>query len=83
MLVTVKLFASLTRFLPAGASGNEARVEVEQTMSLESLIARLGLPHEQCHLVLVNGAYIEPSRRAVVVLRPEDVIAVWPNVAGG
>lgn len=83
MRLTIKLFASLARFLPPGGTGNEARIEVEDGLTLQALLDRLRLPGEHCHLVLVNGAYVEPSHRTATALRADDAIAVWPNVAGG
>lgn len=83
MRIKVKLFASLDRFLPAGSSGNEADIEFADGTALGTVIQRLGLPPEHCHLVLVNGAFVEPSRRPDLLLRSGDVVAVWPNVAGG
>ncbi len=83
MRITVKLFASLAGYLPAGSAGNEAQVEVEEGLTLQALLARLRLPGELCHLVLVNGAYVRPRDRSDVILHAEDEIAVWPAVAGG
>lgn len=83
MRITIKLFASLAGCLPHGSTGNEARMEVEDGLALGALLARLRVPGEQCHLVLVNGAYVGPRQRAEVILHAEDEIAVWPAVAGG
>lgn len=83
MRITVKLFASLTRYLPAGTTGNEARMDVEDALALDILLTRLRLPAELCHLVLVNGTYVGPRHRSEVILHDEDEVAVWPAVAGG
>ena len=83
MRITVKLFASLDRYLPQGSTGNEARMDVEDDLALAALLTRLRVPGEHCHLVLVNGAFVEPRRRAGLLLHPDDEIAVWPQVAGG
>lgn len=83
MRITVKLFASLDRYLPPGSADNEARMDVEDGLALSALLARLRLPGERCHLVLVNGAFVEPRRRDDTILHADDEIAVWPQVAGG
>ncbi len=83
MQITVKLFASLARYLPAGAAGNEARIDVEDGLALDALLSRLRVPGEHCHLVLVNGAFVEPRRRSEIVLHAGDEVAAWPQVAGG
>ena len=83
MRVTVKLFASLARYLPQGSAGNEAQMDIEDHLTLAALLARLRVPGEHCHLVLVNGIYVGPRDRPEVTLHANDEIAVWPQVAGG
>ncbi|MEP6656276.1 MAG: MoaD/ThiS family protein, partial [Betaproteobacteria bacterium] len=41
------------------------------------------LPPAMTHLVLVNGLYIAPARRASHALQHGDALAVWPPIAGG
>ena len=38
----------------------------------------LNLPSEYCHLVLVNGVYVEPGKRESLALTENDVLATWP-----
>ncbi len=83
MRITVKLFAYLARYLPQGSAGNEARIEVEDGVAVADLLARLRVPAECSHLVLVNGVYVEPANRPGMKLRAGDEVAVWPQVAGG
>ena len=47
------------------------------------LIERYALPKRLCHLVLVNGLYIEPLQRDKRQLLEGDVVAIWPPIAGG
>jgi len=35
------------------------------------------------HLVLVNGHYVAPEVRATRQLVENDVLAIWPPIAGG
>ncbi|WP_135078857.1 MoaD/ThiS family protein [Terasakiella sp. SH-1] len=83
MNVTLKLYAQLGKYLPEHANGNEAEVTVEGVKTVEGLLADYGVPPEFCHLVLVNGIYVEPSQRATQELDDKDHLAVWPPVAGG
>ncbi len=83
MKITVKLFALLGRFLPPNARANQIEMDAPPDASPESILTGLGVPLEQCHLVLVNGVYIEPSARANASLKEGDVLAVWPPIAGG
>jgi sulfur carrier protein ThiS len=83
MKVTVKLFALLGRYLPPGAAGNQAAVEVADGATPVTVMDSLNLPREYRHLVLVNGHYVEPGERDSLALKENDVLAVWPPVAGG
>ncbi len=83
MQVTLKLFASLGSFLPAGASRNKAALDIDGETSILALLDSHNVPREKCHLVLVNGVFHPPEDRDKVILNEGDVVAVWPPVAGG
>ncbi len=83
MKVTVKLFALLGKYLPPGAADNQAAVEVADGATPVTIIDSLNLPREYCHLVLVTGVYVEPGKRESLALNENDVLAIWPPVAGG
>ncbi len=84
MKITVKLFATLTDYLPASARrSNLVEIEVEPGASINQIIESFGLPPRLVHLVLVNGKYVEPQARLNTTLSPDDVLAIWPPIAGG
>lgn len=83
MIVTLKLYASLGAFLPAGAERNMADVEVPEGTTIRALLDQHNVPPQACHLVLLNGVFQPPAVRQHVVLKPGDAVAVWPPVAGG
>lgn len=83
MRIKFKLFASLKEFLPQGTKGNEIDLDVAEGATPAELIAKYQLPPKLTHLVLVNGHYIEPARRAEVRLAEGDALAIWPPIAGG
>lgn len=84
MQVTLKLYATLASYLPAGArDGNQVVLEVPEGATINDVVAPYGLPPKLVHLVLVNGLFVPPEARANHVLQPGDVLAVWPPVAGG
>ena len=83
MKVTVKLFALLGKYLPPGAADNQAAVEVADGATPVAVMDSLNLPREHCYLVLVNGVYVEPGKRESLALKENDVLAIWPPVAGG
>ncbi len=83
MEVTVKLFATLGKYLPPSAHRNEVRMEIADDTSVEQLIRQLNLPRELTHLVLINGLYVEPADRERRIFAPGDEFAVFPPIAGG
>lgn len=84
MQITLKLFASLTDYLPPQARyTNRVELDIAPDTTIAQLIAQQCLPEAQVHLVLVNGHYIAPDRRASQTLSEGDVLAIWPPIAGG
>lgn len=83
MKVTLKLYASLGSFLPAGAHRNAIEIEVPEGSSIGDVLAQHQVPRENCHLILVNGHFAPPATADEKVLTDGDVLAVWPPVAGG
>lgn len=81
--VTLKLYASLGAYLPAGASRNEAELRIAAGTTIAQLLEAQSVPREACHLVLLNGVFQPPALRAGVRLKAGDALAVWPPVAGG
>ena len=82
MKLTLKLYASLTQYLPPGRDGHRIGVEVEKGTSAIGLLEQHGVPIAQIHIVLVNGVFVVPSERNNA-LKEGDELAVWPAVAGG
>jgi len=80
---TVKLYASLARYLPGNSEKNAIRVSLPPDATISSVFGELNLPPASCHLVLVNGTFIPPSLRAGHPLEDGDTLAAWPPVAGG
>jgi molybdopterin synthase sulfur carrier subunit len=84
MKITLKLFASLTDYLPVASKyTNIVELEVENGSTIVQVTGPYKLPEKLVHLVLVNGHYIAPEQRAAKVLLDGDVLAIWPPIAGG
>ena len=84
MKITFKLYATLQHLLPAGAVRNAVAIDVADGATLNDIIDQFKVPRELAHLVLVNGVYHDASARDQShVLKENDVLAVWPPVAGG
>ena len=82
--VTLKLYASLTDYLPEAFRRSHAMpMEIDATATIDSIVAPLGLPPGLVKLVVLNGVFVPPSERAVRRFADGDVLAIWPPVAGG
>ncbi len=84
MNVKLKLYATLSEYLPAGASrANEVALSVPGEATVGELIEKYNLPHKLVYLVLLNGHFVPPAAREARVLSEGDVLAMWPPIAGG
>jgi sulfur carrier protein ThiS len=83
MKITVKLFATLADYLPAGASNNQIEMDIAAGETPAGIIRRLNLPAKLVHLVLVNGVYVPPAERLSRSMAEGDQLAIWPPIAGG
>jgi sulfur carrier protein ThiS len=84
MHVTLKLYATLTDYLPPGArADNKVVVNVPDGSTVETLVAPFHLPPKLAHLLLINGVFIPRSERHGRRLVNGDVVAIWPPIAGG
>lgn len=83
MEITFKLFATLTDYLPTNRVDNAVRLQIQENSTVQQIIEQFHLPEKLTHLVLVNGVYVGPAERATKVLTPDDVLAIWPPIAGG
>ena len=84
MKITLKLFASLTDYLPVDARyTNVVNLDAAPGATISQIIEPYGLPPKLVHLVLINGKYVEPAHRLTQTLEEGDVLAIWPPIAGG
>ena len=83
MRITLKLFATLTDYLPPQRDGNQVQIDVDPQASITTILAPYGLPDKLVHLVLVNGHYVAPEDRGTRCLQEGDALAIWPPIAGG
>lgn len=83
MNITFKLYASLTQYLPAEAVHNAVEIEIEDSCTVNAVFERYQVPREAVQLVVVNGVYVLPEHRDQAIFKADDVLAVWPPVAGG
>jgi thiamine biosynthesis protein ThiS len=83
MKITLKLYASLTQYLPPGSGRHEAELDVAVGTTPAAIIDQFHLPLELTHLVFLNGVFVPRERRDETPLQPGDHLAIFPPVAGG
>jgi sulfur carrier protein ThiS len=84
MQVTLKLYATLTDYLPPDSRAeNLVRLDVDDGATIAAVVAPFNLPPRLTHLVLVNGVFVPREERGSRALREGDVLAIWPPIAGG
>jgi molybdopterin converting factor small subunit len=75
--IKVKLFATLTRFGPAGR--DEFDLDLPTAATVGQALARLGLPAEVERVALVGGRLSAEDR----VLQAGEELVLFPPVEGG
>jgi molybdopterin converting factor small subunit len=75
MNITIKCFASLSRFSPPDAEA----FAIAPGETAADLVARLGIPPAELKLVFINGAHVELDAK----LADGDRVGLFPAVGGG
>ena len=79
MQVTVKLFATLTRYGQGGRAGAPVVIELPEDATLQHLIDELKIPSEETRIIFVNGIIQETDYR----LKDGDEVGMFPPIGGG
>jgi len=77
MVVSVKLFALLQKYLSPGE--RQAEMEIEEGTTVAAVLERLGVPAGSVNLIRVNGEQADSG----TVLQDGDAVSVFPSLAGG
>jgi sulfur-carrier protein len=79
MKVEVALFATLSKYLPAGSQNRRAALEVKEGVTVRDILNHLGVPPELPNILLVNGRQAPDT----TVLKDGETLSVFPPLAGG
>jgi molybdopterin converting factor small subunit len=77
--VEVRLFATLTAFLPPRSHQGAVVLDVPPGSTVHDVAERLGIPADLERVSLVNGGDATPDRP----LRHGDIVTLFPPLAGG
>ncbi|MDJ0848180.1 MAG: MoaD/ThiS family protein [Myxococcota bacterium] len=83
MEITLSFRGPLTEYLPPGSGRRSGSLEIADGATIGAVLARLRVPMELVHLVLLNGVNVHPRDLDSTTLRPQDSLAVWPPLSGG
>jgi molybdopterin synthase sulfur carrier subunit len=83
MRIYIEFFASLMKYLPPGQSRFRREIKTEDGVILSDLIQQYQISKQDAHIVLVNGHFVNHDDRSSRVLVEDDVVSIWPPVAGG
>ena len=79
MRVEVRLFATLVPFLPPDSHDGAVVLEIPEGSTVHDVVRGLGIPADLERVTLVNGRDSHPDDP----LHPDDVLTVFPPLAGG
>ena len=79
MLIEVRVFATLKKYLPDLPLGGCKQLDVEPGATLADLIEILGLPADEVEIAIRNHVHTELD----AVLNDGDRVAFAPVIAGG
>ena len=78
--VELRLFATLRRYLPAGAAGHAFTISAGQGSTIREVIGRAGIPLPLARMVLLNGVYVHDQTAR---LESDCTLSIFPALAGG
>jgi molybdopterin converting factor small subunit len=79
MKVTVKLYATLSRYRQGERAGTPYEMELPEEATLQKLIEQLKIPIEETRITFVNGIIQEPDWK----LKDGDEVGIFPPIGGG
>jgi len=79
MHVTVKLYATLSRYGQGKRAGLPLEIELAEDATLHDLIDHLKIPPEETRVLFVNGIIQESGHK----LKNGDDVGLFPPIGGG
>ena len=83
MNITIKATGPMGKYLPAGANGSLAPLDVAEGATPIDVMGQLGVPLDGSYLISVNGSAIPKAKRSEHRLEDGDTLAIMPPLRGG
>lgn len=79
MLITIRLYHGLVKYLPIGADDLERILDVPDGFTAEKVLIELGAPNTKESLIFVNNVKAKPDK----VLHDGDLLIAMEIAGGG
>ena len=79
MKIELKLYASLTPYMPEKTGENLHLVEITEGITIGQFLENLKIPNGAVRIIFLNGVHA----RADEILKEGDRLGVFPPLAGG
>ncbi len=79
MDIEIRLFANLAKFLPPGSVNKRAKISVEDDITVEELMKKLGIPFNINNIIMINGFHKDIKEK----INNGDIVSIIPPVSGG
>lgn len=83
MNVTLKLYATLRDYLPAGSDGAQVVLDLPTGATIPDALATVAVPLTLAHIIMINGRHVLRPDVAHRQLCEGDQLAVFPAIGGG
>lgn len=81
--IEITLGGALIKYLPQGEIGNSFTLSTDTPLSLEQLLAQLGIGADQRLLTILNGQVIQPSVFGTTLMSNGDALSLMPPIVAG
>ena len=79
MLITIRLYHSLTKYLPNNCADMECKLELRDGLSIDQILSKMGVPDKKEKICFVNNGQ---GRARKNILCDGDLLTVM-DIAGG
>ena len=84
MQILLKLFMKFKEYLPEGAVDGKTPMILDKGTTFEDLMRKIGMPVAEDKIIVINGiSHKQGDAVNALELKEDDVVAIFPPIAGG